>query len=334
MGLAGSRCLDCRQVHSGRDIPKRRVYQHEWCGSAAHSLASGLRAQLPQNLAEHSEQDRGVAAGDLQAADQAAHFLFCGGGGEGVDVAAVAERIEQQDGDLFGLSGGGGFDFAGKRLGGFRVASQLVEAQRDGLAEIHGEILAESGDPQQPVTVAHVFVGEAEFLGAEQQSHRTGGGGFADGARAVLEAADGVLQFPVTDGGGADDQAAIGDGVGNGRKFRGLAEQRSGADGGAGFAEGDVVGIDHAQPREAEVGHGAGGSPEVDGVARRDHHHAEVGSKIVGDGSRIPGEAGRIRTTSPFPTVWTGTTRYNAVVERRSRRRGRFVTDFSERASL
>ena len=113
------------------------------------------------------------------------------------------------------------------------------------------------------------------------------GQGAEDQARAILEAADGVLQLAVAYAGGADDEAAIGHGVGEGGEFLGFLEQGRGADGGAGFAEGDVVGGDDAEAREAEVGHGAGGGADVERVARRDEDDTQIVLPIGGDASMV-----------------------------------------------
>ena len=47
------------------------------------------------------------------------------------------------------------------------IASEFVEADGHGLAEVHGAMVFAGGDAQEPVTMAEVFVGEAAFLGAE-----------------------------------------------------------------------------------------------------------------------------------------------------------------------
>ena len=225
--------------------------------------------------------------GDFEAADQAADFFVGGGGGDGIDVAALVEGLEQAGGDLFDLAGAGGADLFGARGGRLGIARQLVEAERDGLAEVHGEILADGGDAHQPVAVAEIVVGEAEFFAAEEERDGRGGQRAQHQPRAVFQAADGVLQLAVAYAGGAHHQAAIGDGFGEAGEFLGLLQQRGGAHGGAGFAEGHIVWIDHAQAREAEVGHGAGGGADVERVARRNQYHAQIVFPVGGDASMV-----------------------------------------------
>ena len=158
----------------------------------------------------------------------------------------------------------------------FRVTGQFVEAEGDSLSEVHRETGIHGGDAHEPVAVAHVVVGEAELLGAEQQ----GDGGLrqaaGDQARAILQAADGMLEFPMTDGGGAHNQAAIGDGLGDARELLGRLEQGRRADRRARLAKSHVVGVDHAQAGEAEVGHGTCRRSDVERVARGNQDDAEV----------------------------------------------------------
>jgi hypothetical protein len=47
------------------------------------------------------------------------------------------------------------------------IAGEFVEADGDGLAEIHGALVFAGRDAQEPVAMAKIFVGEAAFLGAE-----------------------------------------------------------------------------------------------------------------------------------------------------------------------
>src|ERR1017187_8158050 len=90
-----------------------------------------LAGEFPKNLTEHTEDDGDVAGGDFQAADEAAHLFVGGCGGDGVDVAALAQRFEETQSDLLGLAGGGGADLAGAGGGCLGVAGHLVEAERD-----------------------------------------------------------------------------------------------------------------------------------------------------------------------------------------------------------
>jgi hypothetical protein len=54
---------------------------------------------------------------------------------------------------------------------------------------------------------------------------------FAEKARGLVEAADGVMQLTEADGGRSDNESAILDGFSDGLELFGLGEQRLGANG-------------------------------------------------------------------------------------------------------
>src|SRR6266481_5932104 len=144
-------------------------------------------AELPEDLAEHAEQDGGVGGREVEAMDETADFIFgggsrtfaarggralsCGSGGTlparksgvGLDVAAGAQGVEEHGDDALGVASGGGLVFFG-RPSGLGITRQLVQTDGDGLAEIHGAVIFARGDAQQPVTMAEVFVREADLL--------------------------------------------------------------------------------------------------------------------------------------------------------------------------
>jgi len=225
--------------------------------------------ELPDDLAEHSGEDGGIFGGEVQTANEAADFFVGDGGGAGVEVAAGAEGFEEDFGNAFEIFCAGWLFFVAlaRELG---IADEFVEGDGDGLAEVEGAMLFAGGNAQEPVAMAEVFVGEADFFGAEEKSDPGGKEFAADKAGAGFESANGMLQGAAADGGGADDESAIGDGVGDGGEFLGVGEKFGGADGGAGFAEGWLVGVDEAELGEAEVAHGAGGGADVEGIARGD----------------------------------------------------------------
>ena len=77
-------------------------------------------------------------------------------------------------------------------------------------------------------------------------------------------------------GGGADDEGTVGNGVGDVGEFSRCLEDRFGVDGGAGFAKGDIVGMDDAEVVESEIGHGSSGRSNVERVAAADQDDAEA----------------------------------------------------------
>lgn len=94
----------------------------------------------------------------------------------------------------------------------------------------------------------------------------------------MIEPTDRVLQLAQSNGGGSHNETAIFDRFSNGLKLFGFGEQRRGADGGARLAKCELVGVHHAKMEKTEVAHGAGGSADVEGIARGDKHDPqEVG---------------------------------------------------------
>ena len=180
----------------------------------------------------------------------------------------------EDGGEAFDFGGGGGrgfFEGATEFGGGFGVADQFVEADGDGLAEVHGAMLGAGGDAQEPVAVAEIFVGQAGFFGAEEERDAIcfcACGAFAceapqDDACARFERAELMMQLAASGGGGADDERAIGDGFGYGGELLGAGEYWRGSYCGTRFAIGGVVGIYQAEMRAAEIAHGAGGGADI-----------------------------------------------------------------------
>ena len=219
---------------------------------------------------------------EAHAQDEAADEGFVEVGWVTVGVAAGIHDFDRQLGQPFHV-------FCGCALNGllqgfcFGVADEFVEADSGGLAEVHGGVANSGGmvhtDGEQPVAMAEFFVAEAGFFGAEEQCDAGFGVGrcefsaehvadFGEGVKGMLFAAE-------ADCGGADDEGAIGDGLGDFCELAGGFEDGGGVDGRAGPFEGDGVFIDQAQVAKAEVIHGAGDGADVVGVASADEHHAE-----------------------------------------------------------
>jgi len=198
-----------------------------------------------------------------------------------------------------------GWSFVDERefLGVFEaLAGEFVEADGDGLAEVHGEMARgflpcggagrEHGDGGEERGVAELVVGEAGFFRAEEQGYAGLGvfGGIKGGEEdwgGLLEGEDGTGKVAVADGCGGGDEGAIRDGFGEGGEAAGLLHDGGGGDGGfgselggfelGGFEGGGVV-VDDAEVVEAEVLHGAGGGADVAGVAGADQDDGEAGA--------------------------------------------------------
>jgi hypothetical protein len=174
-------------------------------------------------------------------------------------VAAGCHRFDHQLGQPLQVFCGGGLNWFLHRLG-FGVADEFVEADGGGLAEVHGGVAHSlglvHGDGEERLAVAELFVAEAGLFGAEEQCDprerlrgsesgarqlRTKqGAGFGEGMKRMLLAAQ-------ADGGGAYDERAIGDRLGDAGVFAGGFEDRGGVYGRAGAFERDGVFVDEAE---------------------------------------------------------------------------------------
>ena len=113
----------------------------------------------------------GVSGGEVEAVDEAADFLVGGSGGAPLlgatgtrfQVATGAEGVEQECGKALEIGRGGGGMFLRFRHG-LGSACEFVEANRDGLAKVHGAMLFAGGDAQQPIAVAEVFIRKTALL--------------------------------------------------------------------------------------------------------------------------------------------------------------------------
>ena len=72
------------------------------------------------------------------------------------------------------------------------------------------------GDSEEKVAVAEFFIGEAGFFGAEEDGYLACAGGGVDAGGGFGEGEEGMLKVSFTYGGGADDEGAVGDGLGEG----------------------------------------------------------------------------------------------------------------------
>jgi hypothetical protein len=224
--------------------------------------------QFPDNLAEHAEQNLGIACAEMEAAGEAAEFFFGKRLGVEVRVAADGQAVEKSRDEAFEMAGVGWFVFWRARGHG-GIAGDFIERNGYGLAEIHGAVFLTRGNAQKPVTVAEVFIGEADFFGAEEQSDAAGSEALADEARALLQTMNRLLGFARADRGGSNDESAIGDGFGDGFEFLCVGKQRGSAHCGAGLAKRWIVGVDHAKIGKAEVAHSPRGRPNVQRIPRR-----------------------------------------------------------------
>ena len=183
------------------------------------------------------------------------------------EKAAQVQRVEKHYRDPFHFGGGceRQFFFQARSL---RVANQLVEADRDGLAEVHGDIRINGGHAHQPVAMAQIVIREAKFFGAEQERNRIRSESLANQASAIFQATQRLMQRAMADGGGPYHERAIGDGFGDGLELFGAGEQFGGAHSRTRLAKRWLVRVHHTQLAETEIAHGAGGRANVERITR------------------------------------------------------------------
>ncbi len=239
-----------------------------------------LGAEFPEDLAQHPLEESGVGGIEVEAVDQASDFALVEFRSSPGEVAAGAQRVQEGAGKALKVGRGGrrwrslGESRGLRRLG--VIAGDFIEADGDGLAEVHGGMFFARRDVREPVAVAQIVVRKADFFRSKQQRDALGAEGFAHDARCGFEAMHGVLGEAVAKGGGADDERAVSDGFSEGGELFGALQHLGRTDRGAGFAESDLVRPDNAKVEEPEVAHGSGGGAEVERVAGADEHQAEV----------------------------------------------------------
>ena len=93
--------------------------------------------KLPQDLAEHPQDEPRVSGGEVQAPDEASELFFSRNGCARLQIAARAESIQKNSVDAIEVAGGRRLP-ALCRLRRMRTTpGDLIEADGDGLAEIH-----------------------------------------------------------------------------------------------------------------------------------------------------------------------------------------------------
>ncbi len=157
-------------------------------------LRFGVMTFVPEDLAEDAHPGHGLAVRRAEWLCEAADEGFGGVGGEAAGVAGGVQDVEEELGEALAVVRGGGSFVEGRDLdGGFEAgAGELVEADGDGLAEVHGEVAlaigGEHGDGGEEGGVGELVVGEAGFFGAEEERYA----GLGGGGRGVL----GVVAYP------------------------------------------------------------------------------------------------------------------------------------------
>ena len=145
------------------------------------ALHFGVLDFVPEDLAEDAHQGLGLPVGHRlavwggQLLDELADERLGGVGREAAGVAGAVEDVEEELGEALAVFCGGGSFVRGRYFdGGFEAGTgELVEADGDGLAEVHGEVAFPlrgiHGDGGEEGGVGELIVGESGFFGAEEE---------------------------------------------------------------------------------------------------------------------------------------------------------------------
>jgi len=155
--------------------------------------------------------------------------------------------------------------------------AELIKTDSDGLAEIHRRLLWIGRDYGEYVAVREIFQGQAAFLRAEDESDVAAAGKlFLDEGRQFRQRNHRLLGLSVVERGCADDERAIGYRVGQGLSVAGILEKVRGANGRFRLAPMGLVGSNHGEAPETEVGHGPRRRSYIEGIARGDEDDVEA----------------------------------------------------------
>ena len=234
-------------------------------------------------MAEDAKGKVGIGGREVQAANEAPDFFFGGGGGAPLlattgtrfQIATGTEGVEQERSETLEIGGCSG-DVLLWFYGGSWIAREFVEANGYGLTEIHGAMLFASGNAQEPMAVAEVFIRKAALLRAEKESDTADGEILSNEAGGLIQAADWVVQLTLADGGRSDDQCALLNSLSDSFEFFGTGEQWFGADGGTGLAKSQLIRVNDRKMEETKVTHGAGGGADIEGISWRDKNDAQA----------------------------------------------------------
>src|SRR5581483_8211172 len=152
----------------------------------------------------------------------------------------------------------------------------LVQADGDCLAQVHRWMLIPGGYAQQPMTIAHIVVGEPILLRAEQEGHFLRWKPLPNYSGCNRQGPQGMLQVAIARGRRPHNQVAIGYSTRDTLVLHCILQQSRRSHGRASFPKSDVVRVYNPQLEETKVAHGASRRPNVQGIAARNQNDAEM----------------------------------------------------------
>lgn len=237
--------------------------------------------QPPEDAAEEAQDAAGVALCEIQTSEQEMQVAPVGFAHDGRRVIGG----EHGGFDNFGQEievGGSGRRFRRLAGGGLRISTivpcgDFIQADGNGLAQIHGGLAGIGGDFDEQMAMGEVVGGEATLFRAEDERDAAAAFELTVDRRGEMGQRDDLLLgFAAGEGCGADHERAVGDGLLQGCGFAGLGEELRRPDGGFGLTPVRLMRRHDGQAAQAEVSHGAGGRSYIEGIARRDEDDADA----------------------------------------------------------
>ena len=116
-------------------------------------------------MAKDAEGEFGIHGREMQPANETADFFFGGCGrapflgtpGVGFQITTGAQGVKQESSEALEM-GSSGRHVLLRFHDGLEVSGEFVEANSYGLTKVHRTMLFASGNAQEPVAVAEVFV--------------------------------------------------------------------------------------------------------------------------------------------------------------------------------
>ena len=174
----------------------------------------------PEDVAEDAEDAARVAHRESKPAQQQAQVVpVCRLHGAR-RAAGRLHRLLDHFGQPFQMNGWRG-DGYGRRFlifGGAGADGHLVKADGDGLAEVHRRLAWVGGNLDENVAEGEVFAGEAVLFRAEDEGDAAAAGKLPRHQRRQMgQSHHRLLRLAIGEGSSADDQGAMGDGLGKSR---------------------------------------------------------------------------------------------------------------------
>ena len=170
----------------------------------------------------------------------------------------------------------------------------LVEADGDGLAEVHRGLVSVGGDFDHGVAKGQIVAREAMLFRAEDDGDASRGSQLLiDECGQMRQGEDGLFGLAGGAGAGSENQGGLCAGLGKAFGKAGFGKELGGTDGRSCFAPVRRVGSNDGQASESKVGHGSRRGPNVEGVAGADKDDFEgIALELVEQDLIVRGEAG------------------------------------------